>query len=177
MKYIWILKICILFVIVFCLIIINIANAKGDTKKYNNPFSYCKAVKNIDTPDKSYIGLKKPPLIIEKLKHILNMPKNVSKKWIEDGLVWRCMNGQVWACFKGANIPCTIKGNSSKTPSEKMKFYCKKVKNSNLIPAYITGHNTIYKWSCIKGTPVIIKQIYHLDSNGFIKEFWHEIDN
>ena len=86
------------------------------------------------------------------------------------------MNKDVFVCFKGANIPCMAKANTSKRASAEMMKFCRKNKGANIIPAYITGHNSIYEWRCQDGIPKIIKQVFYPDKRDFISEFWYKIE-
>ena len=86
----------------------------------------------------------------------------------------RHANGETYTCQVGANIPCMTKANNSKHPNQGMKNWCKQNKNSAFIPAYATGRASIYEWQCKHGLPQIKRQIFTVDQQGFIAEFWHK---
>src|SRR6185295_18652559 len=88
---------------------------------------------------------------------------------------WRCMGGKVYACNVGANIPCGSKADTNKTPTQGETDYCKQNPNVEFIPAFVTGHETVYEWACKNGVPEIVKQALEVDAQGFPKEFWYEI--
>ena len=85
------------------------------------------------------------------------------------------MAGKVYACFVGANLPCDSKANIDRTPTSAETDYCKSNPNSDFIPAAVTGHDTIYAWRCNQDTPAIDKQVFHVDSQGYIQEIWYQL--
>ncbi len=93
---------------------------------YNDPFAYCTAVGTIDTPDARYTGPQISDEIINGFKTAAGLelstePMDMLKKTT----IWRCMDNQVYACNFGANLPCSSKANTDKTPSPAMEDYCK----------------------------------------------------
>jgi len=149
--------------------------AGASQSKFDDPFDYCAAVGTIDAPDARYTGPEVPEAIIKGLRKKLDMPDDVPTEWVSQGTVWRCMDGKVWACFVGANIPCTAKANTSQTPTSEMVDFCKEQPNAEVIPASVTGHETVYEWRCEDGTPKIVRQVFETDARGFIADFWYEI--
>src|SRR5512139_2853358 len=95
-------------------------------KTYSDPFAYCAAVGEIDSPDARYTGPKMDDTLF---KAYLTASKLDSNKDYPDQFkqmtVWRCMEGRVYACNFGANIPCDSKANSDKTPTQAMSDFCK----------------------------------------------------
>jgi hypothetical protein len=142
---------------------------------YTDPFAYCAAVGTADTPGPQYTGPKVPESVINGLKKALNMPADVPQEVLQNGSFWRCMNGQVYACFVGANLPCQEKANTNRTPDEAEKTFCRDNPNADVIPAAVTGHNTIYEWRCRNGEPEIVQQIAQPDERGFISHIWYKI--
>ena len=86
------------------------------------------------------------------------------------------MDGQVYGCFVGANLPCTSKANTDRTPTAAENDYCKANPNSDFIPAAVTGHDTVYEWRCQNGGPEIAKQVFQVDSSGYISEIWYPLN-
>ncbi len=84
------------------------------------------------------------------------------------------MDGKVWACFVGGNLPC-YKADTSQTPSPEMGDFCEENPTSDSIPAAVTGHGTIYEWSCTSGEPDIVKQVFETDTRGFVSNYWYEL--
>jgi hypothetical protein len=144
---------------------------------YSDPFSYCAAVGTIDTPDSRYSGPAMPDAIAQGLKTASGASADVPLEIFKNGSYWRCMGAKVYACFVGANLPCDSKANMDKTPTSAEADYCKSNPNSDFIPAAVTGHDTIYAWRCNQDTPVIDKQVFHVDSQGYIQEIWYQISS
>ena len=53
-----------------------------------------------------------------------------------------------------------LKQNTIQPLTPEMVDYCKEHPTSDLIPAYVTGHDTVYEWCCKDGTPRIVKQLF-----------------
>jgi hypothetical protein len=141
---------------------------------YTDPFAYCAAVGNADTPGASYTGPKVPESVAKGLQTALNAP-DTPLDVLENGSYWRCMDGSVYACFVGANLPCEAKANTDKTPTQAEVEYCQQNPSSDFIPAVVTGRETVYEWSCVNGAPNIVKQLTQPDAQGFLSDIWYEI--
>ncbi|MFH1485139.1 MAG: hypothetical protein ABIH46_03625 [Chloroflexota bacterium] len=139
----------------------------SSAKTFNDPFAYCAACGTIDQPDSRYTG---PSITAVAKGSILR----VWPSFWEHTIRWRCMDGRVLVCDIGANNPCW-KVDTSREPNQGMAQYCQHNPEANFIPAVITGHSTIYRWACQRGLPVIVGQIFTVDSRGFASELWHEI--
>ena len=146
----------------------------GNSITFDDPFSYCAAVGTIDSPDSQYIGPKLPDSIVKAMisKGIVSpdAPPDFQKN-----AIWRCMNNQVWVCHFGANLPCDEKASTSTAPSQEMNAYCASNPNNNTIPAAITGRATVYEWKCASEKPEVIRQVFQVDSQGFIANFWYQL--
>jgi hypothetical protein len=90
------------------------------------------------------------------------------------GTFWRCMDGQVFVCVVGANIPCQAKADISRRNAGAQAF-CREHPDAEIVPAYATGHRTIYEWRCMSGTPLRGKAVQRLDRRGFQADFWHPL--
>lgn len=150
-------------------------SAGTDQDQFADPFAYCAAVGTIDAPDGRYVGPEVPDAIVESLKKELEMSDDVPTEWIVEGTVWRCMDGKVLACFVGANLPCTAKADSSRTPGPAMVDFCEENPSSDFIPASATGRETVYEWRCVDGAPEVVKELFKPDAQGFVSDFWYEI--
>ncbi len=89
---------------------------------------------------------------------------------------WRCMDGHVWVCPVGANLPCSEKADLAKTPSRSMVAYCQANPDADAIPAIVTGRATVYAWKCAGATPLIVRQVFSADAEGYLSEFWHQLE-
>ncbi len=143
--------------------------------QFTDPFAYCTAVGTIDAPDERYAGPEVSEEIVQGLKAALEMADDAPTEWVVAGTVWRCMGGQVWACFVGANLPCTAKADTSRTPTSAMEDFCQENPGSDVIPAAVTGRATVYQWGCTNGTAEIVKELFKPDPQGFLSDFWYEI--
>jgi hypothetical protein len=95
-------------------------------------------------------------------------------RMVMDTTVYRCAAGHVLACTVGANLPCG-KANTSRTPGEGLVQWCRANPDAASIPAAVTGHDTLYEWSCHAGAPGIVLQTLHADPRGFVAEFWKRL--
>jgi len=143
--------------------------------QFSDPFAYCAAIGTIDAPDERYVGSATPEEIIKELRTKAGIADDAPADWVAAGTVWRCMDGKVWACFVGANLPCSEKADTSRTPSPAMEDFCKENQNADGIPAAVTGRATVYEWRCSAGTPEIVKQLVTPDAQGFLADFWYEL--
>jgi hypothetical protein len=162
-------------VVTLTLISFSAAPAPSQTATLTDPFAYCKAVGTIDAPDARFVGPKMPEAVAKGLMQAVQAPPDAPLDVFVNNSFWRCMNGKVYACTVGANLPCQAKANTNKTPTQAEKDFCKQRPNAEIIPAAVTGRETIYEWNCINGTPNIVKQQFRQDAGGFLANFWHEI--
>ena len=88
--------------------------------------------------------------------------------------VFRCMDGHVLVCTAGANLPCG-KANTSRTPGAGAVEWCRGHADSGFVPAYVTGHDTIYDWRCRGGVPELAEQALTVDARGFIAQYWRTL--
>lgn len=141
---------------------------------YTDPFDYCAAVGAIDAPDATYTGPDMPETVVQGLQTALNAP-DIPLSVLEGGSTWRCMNGDVYACFVGANLPCDAKANTDRTPTQEEIDFCQQNPNSDVIPAVVTGRETVFEWRCRDGATEIVKQVFQPDAQGFLSEIWYQI--
>lgn len=98
-----------------------------------------------------------------------SMPPDVATRMT----VFRCDRGRVMICGMGANLPCG-KADTSRSSTGGTQW-CKDHPDANFIPAYATGHATIFAWRCRDGSPAVIRQRFHADHRGFVAEFWRRL--
>jgi hypothetical protein len=142
---------------------------------YTDPFAYCAAVGTADTPDVRYTGPSMPDVLAEGLRKASGASADAPIEMFTTGAFWRCMDGKVYACTVGANLPCDSKANTDKTPTQAENDFCQANLASDFIPAYVTGHDTIYIWRCKAGKAEIDRQGFHVDKQGYIVEIWYAI--
>ena len=85
------------------------------------------------------------------------------------------MDSAVYACNVGANIPCSTKADTSKTPTQAINDFCKANASADMIPAAVTGRATVYEWRCTSGAPAVVKQVLTPDARGYAAEFWYQV--
>lgn len=142
---------------------------------FADPFAYCAAVGTIDAPDSRYDGPAVPAAVADGLRRAFDAPADAPADAFVRGTSWRCMDGKVYACNVGANLPCDSKADTSTTPSPAIASFCKEQPDAEVIPAVVTGRDTIYEWRCESGVPAISRRITHADESGFRADIWHEI--
>lgn len=135
---------------------------------YDDPFAYCSAVGTIDSPDNRYTGPQYPQSVLDGLASAMRKPL------ISSVVPWRCVSGQVWGCFVGANLPCG-RIDTSNEPTDQMNNYCRDNPGTALIPAAITGHGTLYGWTCRGGVAVAGTVGITLDPRGFASDWWYHL--
>jgi hypothetical protein len=113
-----------------------------------------------------------PPELTPQVNATLDM--HMSTRMVTHNTVFRCADGKVMICTFGANLPCG-KANTKRT-NEGAAAWCKDHPDSDFVPAFAAGHDTIYAWACHDGAPRIIRQISKVDSRGFIAQFWKQLD-
>jgi hypothetical protein len=139
---------------------------------FSDPFAYCACVGTVDAPDAKYTGQALPDSVIASLGKALNVPTDTP---VMRNSVWRCMGGKVYGCTVGANLPCSEKANTNRTPEQALLDFCKENPSAEVIPAAVTGHNAVYEWRCSEGAPAIVKQVAKVDPRGFVADIWYEL--
>lgn len=142
---------------------------------YSDPFAYCAAVENADVPASPYAGPKFPEAIARGLQVALQVPPDENLGPLLENSFWRCMDGKVYSCTVGANLPCMVKANMSRQPSEAVQKFCAVNRDASAIPMVVTGRATVYAWKCEKGRAVIVRELVRPDARGFLSNIWYEI--
>lgn len=138
-------------------------------------WDYCAAVGTIDEPDAQYSTEAAVTAIQDALAIAEELPQRFADPRARGlPIPWRCMGGEVWACDPGANLPCGA-ADTSDEPTEGMRGYCAE-NPDGVLPAFVTGHESIYAWACSGGQAVIERQPFHADERGFVAEFWYRLD-
>lgn len=144
---------------------------------YADPFAYCAAVGTIAAPDAAYTGQAVPEAVINGFKKAAGLEASTEPmEMFQKTTVWRCMDNQVYACNVGANLPCSDKADTNKTPTQEMNEFCQANPDSDFIPMSVTGHSTIYSWRCNQNTPEVLEQIEQVDGQGYLARIWYPIE-
>jgi|HubBroStandDraft_5_1064220.scaffolds.fasta_scaffold165125_2 hypothetical protein len=131
-----------------------------------DPFGYCKASGTSDSVRQLPRTLKRAAAAA------LGLPPGAEAA---DGYFWRCMDGAVYVCSVGANIPCQSKADA-KRRNAGAEAFCREKPDADSVPAYATGHSTIYEWRCVSGAALRGKRIVRLDRRGFQADFWSRLE-
>ena len=141
---------------------------------YDDPIAYCAAVGTVGAPDARYNGPEMPDSIVAGMVEQGIVSADAPPEF-QKSAVWRCMNGQVWVCHFGANLPCQEKADSAQTPTSEMKEFCAANPAAEVIPAAVTGRATVYEWKCSEGKPEVVRQVFQVDPQGYLADFWYEL--
>jgi hypothetical protein len=155
------------------LVIGLVAGVAAGAESYDDPFAYCAAVKTIDAPDARYRVAAVPDAIAGGLQKAIGAPPADVAPFANSH--WRCMGGKVYACTIGANLPCMAKADTGRTPRAALVTFCRQQPDAKVVPAYVSGRETVYEWRCQRGAPVIEREVAQADARGFIKGIWYEI--
>ncbi|MFL7868889.1 MAG: hypothetical protein AB8I58_08680 [Anaerolineales bacterium] len=143
---------------------------------YDDPFTYCAAIGTIDTPNEQYTGPKMPDSIVEGMLKQGIVSSDAPLEF-QKNAVWRCMDHSVWVCHFGANLPCLEKADTSKEATSGMEDFCKTSPTAESIPAVVTGRATIFEWKCNAGKPEIVRQVFQVDHQGYLANFWYKLSS
>jgi hypothetical protein len=141
---------------------------------FADPFDYCTAVGTIAAPDTRYSGPTYPPVIVSGLEAAEGKAPGTLARAGTTITPWRCADGVVLACDLGANLPCGA-ADVSRDPNQGMRDFCAQNPDASGIPAYLTGHSTIFIWACQAGVAVAVRQAFSVDDQGFVAQFWYRI--
>jgi hypothetical protein len=100
------------------------------------------------------------------------MPPN--EQDFQAGAHIRCMDGRLWACFTGANLPCD-KLNMARD-NRGAEAFCQTNLDAPVVPAFATGHDTIYSYRCVAGRAEITGTTFALDARGFAATLWTPVE-
>jgi hypothetical protein len=166
--------VCFVGVMVLLLTACSSKTAAATTQEtYTDPFAYCKAVGQIDTPDARYTGPKMSDSLFADYVKAAGLDSTTDfPDSFKQATIWRCMNSEVYACNYGANIPCDSKANTDKTATQAMTDYCKQNPGSDTIPMSVTGHDVINNWKCNNDTPEIGDAFDKVDAAGYASSYW-----
>ena len=97
------------------------------------------------------------------------MPASV----IEKTTVFRCFDSHVLVCTASANLPCGKASLSGSKPGA--TAWCHEHPDTASIPAFATGHDTIYEWHCRGGQAEALRPIDQVDARGFFTRYWKQL--
>jgi hypothetical protein len=109
-------------------------------------------------------------LVIAFEKLFPSAPAPPDQMAIETGAHIRCMDGRLLACFTGANLPCGKMDSARDNPGA--AAFCRDNPYAGGVPAYATGHDTVYNYRCVSGHAEINGTLFTPDRRGFAAELW-----
>jgi hypothetical protein len=130
---------------------------------HENPHAYCARVGIDDTLRPT------PPSLAAAVKSLFNFGEHVALR----ATYYRCAGGDVEVCSVGANLPCDKPNASKNLPAATQ--WCATHADSDFIPAYVTGHDTLYSWRCASGKAEAGAPVGTLDARGFFAEYWKTV--
>jgi hypothetical protein len=136
----------------------------------SDPFGYCAGIGSIDKPAGGASPV--PAALKPYLRRTLGLPTD--SPFMPHGYYWRCMDGAVYVCVVGANIPCDVKADRARHNPGAENF-CRDNPQATYVPAYATGHDTIFEWGCLAGSATRGKQIVTLDHRGYRSDIWRRV--
>ncbi|HVZ07418.1 hypothetical protein [Rhodopila sp.] len=86
----------------------------------------------------------------------------------------RCMDGQLLVCFTGANLPCGKIDTDRANPGA--EAFCRDHPQADAVPAYATGHDTVFGYRCRDGKAKVSGRNFPIDARGFASTLWTPID-
>lgn len=86
----------------------------------------------------------------------------------------RCADGVLLGCTTGANLPCGKADTRRDIPGA--DAWCAENHDPPMIPAYVTGHASIYAWECHGHRAVPAQQVQTVDKQGFVAQYWRPLD-
>lgn len=92
---------------------------------------------------------------------------------VEKATVFRCFDGHVLVCTAGANLPCGKANVSRINPGA--AAWCRDHPGAASVPAFATGHDTIYEWRCHGGQAEAFRQVDQVDARGFFARYWKQL--
>ena len=136
----------------------------------DQPLAFCARVGTLDIPPGG--GSPVPRALEPYVRTALRL--SADSVFAPESYYWRCMNRAVFVCAIGANLPCASKADRSKRNAG-AEQYCRDNRDASSVPAYATGHETIYDWRCVAGSAVRGKRTVRLDRQGYRTDIWHRI--
>jgi hypothetical protein len=152
------------------------ACAGGGDDETLEPWAYCRGAGTVDAPETLPLDPDATAALVGRVRETFDLADDMPAEVLEAGTVWRCMDGQVWACVVGANLPCSEKADTSRTPSEAVREHCREQPDAEVVPANVTGRATVYSWRCVNGQPEVDGQWSKPDAQGFHAEIWRRVE-
>lgn len=109
-----------------------------------------------------------PPALVPAFQRAFGL--HAPPQYVERSGFVRCAHGVLLGCGTGANLPCGPADTRRDIPGA--DTWCRENADPEIIPAYVTGHASIYAWHCQGGHAVPVRRIAELDDRGFVARYW-----
>ncbi len=133
----------------------------------------CAQLRNDDTL-RGYDPALRPGLLKAFARLFPDAPQPPATQVLQTGASVRCMDGRLLACFVGANLPCGKMNAARDNPGA--DAFCRDNPAAEFVPAFATGHDTIYAYRCRSGRAEITGTTFALDRRGFAAKLWVPLD-
>jgi hypothetical protein len=113
-----------------------------------------------------------PPSLVSavvRVFHLEAMPAAIVRR----SSYFRCADRQVLVCTVGANLVCGKADTRRELAG--VSAWCRAHADAANVPAYATGHATIYQWRCEGIRPVATQSLLRVDPRGFIAQNWKRL--
>jgi hypothetical protein len=115
-----------------------------------------------------------PDGLVAAARRLFELSSELPDSYVQAATSARCAGGKVMLCNSGANLICE-KADTRRIMAEADEF-CRSNPNSIGIPMSVTGHATVYDWSCAGRRAQAGRQTTQVDANGFIAENWKPLE-
>ena len=115
-----------------------------------------------------------PTELVPAARRLFDFDASVSANYVRAATSLRCDQGKALLCYVGANLDCG-KADASRSMAAADE-YCRDNPAAVGIPMSVTGHATVYEWSCDGGSAKAGEQIVATDRRGFIADNWKRLD-
>jgi hypothetical protein len=137
--------------------------ARAAPTPHESPRAYCGRVGTDD-------ALREPPLsLAPAIRRLFSIRGPLAPK----AAYYRCAEGAVKVCFVGANLHCGKANTSKNLPA--VARWCETHPDTETIPLYVTGHDSLYSWHCIGSKAATGASHGALDARGFFEEYWKTV--
>ncbi len=107
-----------------------------------------------------------PPSLAPAIRRLFNIRGHYEAK----AAYSRCADGAAKVCIVGANLPCGKANTSKNLPL--VSRWCETHPDTESIPLYVAGHDSLYSWHCIGAKASTGAPIGALDARGFFEQYW-----
>ena len=114
-----------------------------------------------------------PPALAGRAAEVFGL-RSAPPEYVARATVWRCEGGRVLACFAGANLPCGKLDRRQALPA--VARWCAGHPGA-VVPASVSGHGSLWRWSCRGAQAVRNGAAWQLDGRGFAVETWKALGN